>query len=69
VIKIPKANVYKKRRISKTMDIDVEQDAKKKMKIIHPKHVVDLEYEGPRDQVNLNIVESGTSIVEIEERR
>jgi hypothetical protein len=38
------------------------------MKIIQPKQILDLEDEGPRDQVNLNIVESGTSIVEIEER-
>jgi hypothetical protein len=49
------------------MDIDVEQTAKKKMKIVHPKQIVDLEDEGSTDQVNLNIVESGTSIVEIEE--
>lgn len=50
------------------MDIDVEQIAKKKMKIIQPKQIVDLEDEGPRDQVNLNTVESATNIVEIEER-
>jgi hypothetical protein len=50
------------------MDINVEQTTKKKMKIIQLKQIVDLEDEGPIDQVNLNIVESGTSIVEIEER-
>jgi hypothetical protein len=48
------------------MDIDVEQTAKKKMKIFQPKNIVDLEDEGPRDQVNT--MESGTNIVEIEER-
>jgi len=67
VIKITKASVYNKRSISEPMDINVEQIAKKKMKIIQPKQIVDLEDEGPRDQVNLNNVESGTSIVEIEE--
>ena len=50
------------------MDIDVEQTAKKNMIFFYPKQIVDLEDEGPRDQVNLNIVESGTNIVEIEER-
>jgi hypothetical protein len=45
------------------MDIDVEQTAKKKMKIFQPKKIVDLEDEGPRDQVNLNTVESDTNIL------
>ena len=56
VIKIPKASVYNKRIISKSMDINVEQTTKKKMKIIQPKQIVDLEDEGPRDQVNLDTV-------------
>jgi hypothetical protein len=34
VIKIPKASVYSKISITETMDIDVEQTVKKKMKII-----------------------------------
>jgi hypothetical protein len=50
------------------MDIDVEQTAKKKMKIVQPKKIIDLEDEGPIDQLNLNIVESATSILQIEER-
>jgi hypothetical protein len=57
-----------KEAFQETMDIDVEQTAKKKMKIVQPKQIVDLEDEGPRDQLNLNTVESGTNIVEIEER-
>ena len=68
VIKISKAIVYNKRTISETMDIDVEQTAKKKMIIVETMQIVDLEDEGPRDQVNLNTVESATNIVEIEER-
>ena len=68
MIKITKASVHNKRSILETMDINVEQIAKKNKKIIQPKQIIDLEDEGPRDQVNLNNVESGTSIVEIEER-
>jgi hypothetical protein len=38
------------------------------MKIIQPKKILYLEDEGPKDQVNLNIVESANNIVEAEER-
>ena len=49
MIKIPKANVYNKRSILETIDIDVEQTDKKKMKIFQPNQIVDLEDEGSRD--------------------
>jgi hypothetical protein len=67
MIKVPKTSVYNKRSISEAMDIDDQQTVKKKMKVTQPTQIVDLEDEESRDQENLNMVESGTSTVEIEE--
>jgi hypothetical protein len=39
------------------------------MKITQSPQIVDLEEEGPREQVNLDMVESGTSTVEVEKER
>jgi hypothetical protein len=44
----------------------INRTSPKKMKVSQPTQIVDLEEEEPREQVNLDMVESGTSTVEVE---
>ena len=67
MIKVPKTSVYNKRSILEAMDIDDQQTVKKNMKVKEQAQIVDLEDEESRDQANLNMVESVTNNVEIEE--
>jgi HPt (histidine-containing phosphotransfer) domain-containing protein len=65
IIKVPKISVYSERSSSEAMGISDQQTTPKKMKVTQPTQIVDLEEE-PKDQVNLDMVESGTSTVEVE---
>jgi hypothetical protein len=62
-------SVYNKRSSSEDMGTSDQQNALKKMKISQSPQIVDLEEEEPKEQVNLDMVESGTSIVEVENER
>jgi hypothetical protein len=64
VIKVPKSSTQSKRIVSEAMDIDPEHTARKKMKTIQTEQYVDLEDEGPKEQTCLDMVESGTSVIE-----
>jgi hypothetical protein len=60
---VKKISVYSKRTSSEALGISYQQISPKKMKITQSPQIVDLEEEEPREQVNLDIVESGTSTV------
>jgi hypothetical protein len=66
IMKVPKISVYNKRISSEAMGINDQQTTPKKMKVTQLAQIVDLEEEEPRDQVNQDVVESGTSTVEVE---
>jgi hypothetical protein len=59
-------SVYNKRSSSKSMGTSDQKTSPKKMKITQPPQIVDLEEEDPKEQVNLDMVESGTSTVDVE---
>ena len=46
------------------MDIDPKHTTRNKMKTIQTNQYVDLENEGPKEQTGLDMVESGTSVIE-----
>jgi hypothetical protein len=69
IFKVPKVSVYNKRSSSEAMGTSDQQTAPKKMKITQSPQIVNLEEEEPREQVNLDMVESGTSTVEVEKER
>jgi hypothetical protein len=69
IFKVPKMSVYNKRSSSEAMGTSDQQTAPKKMKITQSPQIVNLEEEEPREQVNLDMVESGTSTVEVEKER
>jgi hypothetical protein len=69
IVKVPKMSVYNKRSSSEAMGTSDQQTSPKKMKITQSPQIVDLEEEEPREQVNLDMVESGTSTVEVEKER
>jgi hypothetical protein len=66
IFKVPKVSVYNKRSSSEAMGTSDQQTAPKKMKITQSPQIVDLEEEEPKEQVNMDMVESGTSTVEVE---
>jgi hypothetical protein len=66
IVKVPKMSVYNKRSSSKAMGTSDQHNSLKRMKISQSPQIVDLEEEEPKEQVNLDIVESGTSNVEVE---
>jgi hypothetical protein len=66
IIKVSKISVYNKRSSLEAMGISDQQTSPKKMKVTQPTQIVDLEEEEPRDQVNIFMVESGTSTIEVE---
>jgi hypothetical protein len=65
IIKFPKVSVYSKRRSSEALGTNSEQTAPKKMKITQSPQIVDLEDEETKEQVNMDMVESGTNNVEV----
>jgi hypothetical protein len=69
IVKVPKMSVYNKRSISEAMGTNNQQSAPKKMDISQSPQIVDLEEEEPREKVNLDMVESGTSTIEVEKER
>jgi hypothetical protein len=64
VIKVPKTSTQSKRIVSKAMDIDPKHTPRKKMKSIQKEQYVDLEDEGPKEQTGLDMLKSGTSVIE-----
>ena len=66
IFKVPKVSVYNKRSISEAMGTNDQQIAPKKMKITQSPQIVDLEKEDPKEQVNMDMVESGTNTIEVE---
>jgi hypothetical protein len=63
VVKVPKYSTRSKRIVSEAMDIDPEHTTRKKMKTFQTKKYVDLEDEGPKEKIGLDMVESGTSVI------
>ena len=59
-------SVYNKRSSLEAMETSDQHTSPKKMKITQSPQIVDLEEKEPKEQVNLDMVESGTSIVEIQ---
>jgi hypothetical protein len=69
IVKVPKVSLYSKRSSSEAMDLSDWETSPKKMKITQSPQIVDLEEEYPKEQVNMDMVESGTNTVEFEKRR
>jgi hypothetical protein len=66
IVNIPKMSIYSKRISSDAMGTSDQHISPKKMNISQSPQIVNLEEEEPREQVNLDMVESGTSTVEVE---
>jgi hypothetical protein len=66
IVKVPKVSVYNKRSSSEALGTSDQQNSPKKMKITQSPQIVDLEEEEPKEQVNMDMVESGTNTVEVE---
>jgi hypothetical protein len=66
IVNIPKMSIYNKRISSDAMGTSDQHISPKKMNISQSPQIVNLEEEEPREQVNLDMVESGTSTVEVE---
>jgi len=58
-------SVYNKRSSSEATGTSDQQISPKKMNISQSPHIVYLEEEEPREQVNQDMVESGTSTIEV----
>jgi hypothetical protein len=65
IVKVPKISVYNKRSSSEALGTSSQQTAPKKMKITQSPQIVDLEEEEPKEQVNMDMVESGINNVEV----
>ena len=57
---VPKVTVYTKRRNSEALGTSSQHITPKKIKIKQSPQIVDLEEEYPKEQVSVDIVESGT---------
>jgi hypothetical protein len=66
IVNIPKMSIYSKRISSDSMGTSDQHISPKKMNISQSPQIVNLEEEEPREQVNLDMVESGTSTIEAE---
>jgi polyhydroxyalkanoate synthesis regulator phasin len=65
IVKVPKVSVYTKRSSSEALGTSSQQTAPKKMKITQSPQIVDLEEEEPKEQVSMDMVESGTNNEEV----
>jgi hypothetical protein len=65
IVKVPKISVYSKISSPEALGTSSQQNAPKKMKITQFPHIVDLEEEEHTEQVNMAMVEIGTSNVEV----
>jgi hypothetical protein len=66
IIKVPKMSFYNKRSSAEAMGTSDQKTAPKKMKITQSPQIVDLEEEEHKEQLNQNMVDNGTSNVEVE---
>jgi hypothetical protein len=66
IVKVRKMSVHSKRSSSEAMGTNDQYNYPKNMNISQSPQIVNLEEEEPREQVNLDMVESGTSTVEVE---
>jgi hypothetical protein len=66
IVKVPKVSVYSNRSSSEALGTNDQHNAPKNMKITQSPQIVDLEEEEPKEQVNMDMVESGTNTVEVE---
>jgi hypothetical protein len=65
IVKVPKISVYRKRSSLEALGTNSQQTAPKKTKITQSPQMVDLEEEEPKDQVNMDMLESGIRNVEV----
>ena len=63
IVNITKMSIYSKRSSLDAMGTSDQWISPKKMNISQSPQIVNLEEEEPREQVNLDMVDSGTSIV------
>ena len=67
IVKFPKVRFYSKRISSEALGTSDQQTDNKKMNITQSPQIVDLEEEEPKEQVNMDMVESGTRTIKFEE--
>jgi hypothetical protein len=66
IVKVSKASVYNKRISLEDLGTSDQHNAPKKMKITQSPQIVDLEEEEPKEQVDMDMVESGINTAKVD---